>query len=64
MKKITKNNLIKFIQMKKDYLQNHDANLLKQINDFIDNVINKDKSYFGKISKMSFKSEDIKYLIY
>ena len=47
MKKVTRNNLLKFIEMKMKYQEQDeeekDEVLLEQINQFIDEVINKDK---------------------
>lgn len=65
MKRVTKNNLLKLIEMKKTYLENKekDPDLLLQINNFIDNAINKDKRYFSKLNKYNFTSEQLKYLL-
>ena len=40
MKRVTENNMRKFIALKKKYIAVKDKNILKQINDFIENVIN------------------------
>ena len=42
MQKVTKNNILKYIEMKKEYEINPSQELLEKINDFTDNVINKD----------------------
>ena len=63
MKRVTKNNLIKLVELKKQYENNKDAKILKEINDFIDNVINKDKSYYSKLSSYDFDEETKKYLV-
>jgi len=65
MKRVTKNNLLKLIDMMKDYEEQEekDKQLLQRINDFIDNVINKDKRYYNKLNKYNFTNEQLKYLI-
>ena len=65
MKRVTKNNLLKLVQMKKKYIEDdgQDKELLKQINDFIDNVINKDKSYYSKLKRYDFDNETLEYLM-
>ena len=63
MKRVTKNNLIKLVELKKQYENNKDAKILKEINDFIDNVINKDKKYYSKLSSYDFDEETKKYLV-
>ena len=64
MKRVTKNNLIKYVEMKKEYLKdNSNKELLKQINDFTDNVINKDSRYYHKLTEYKFDRETLKYLM-
>jgi len=63
MKRVTKNNLIKLVGMMTEYKISEDKELLKEINDFIENVINKDKSYFKKLQSYDFDNETLKYLI-
>jgi len=65
MKRVTRNNLLKLIDMMKDYEEQEekDKQLLQQINNFIDNVINKDKRYYNKLNKYGFTNEQLKYLI-
>ena len=65
MKRVTRNNLLKLIDMMKDYEEQEekDKQLLQRINDFIDNVINKDKRYYNKLNKYNFTNEQLKYLI-
>ena len=63
MKRVTKNNLIKLVDMMTEYKISEDKELLKEINDFIENVINKDKSYFKKLQSYGFDNETLKYLI-
>jgi len=65
MKRVTRKNLLKLIDMMKKYEEQKekDKQLLRQINEFIDNVINKDKSYYSKLSKYNFTNEQLKYLL-
>lgn len=63
MKRVTKNNLLKLVDKMKQYEDKKDSILLKEINDFIDNVINKDKSYYKKLQSYNFDNETLKYLI-
>ena len=65
MKKVTKNNLLKLIDMMREYEEQEkkDKQLLQHINNFIDNVINKDKRYYSKLNKYNFTDEQLKYLI-
>lgn len=46
MKRVTKNNLLKLVDMMKEYQKIKNQKLKNIINDFIDNVINKDKKYY------------------
>ena len=64
MKRVTRNNLLKLIDMMRDYEEQKekDKQLLRQINDFIDNVINKDRRYYSKLTKYNFTNEQLKYL--
>lgn len=65
MKRVTKNNLLKLVEMKKKYIEDdgQDKELLKEINNFIDNVINKDKSYYSKLKSYNFDNETLEYLM-
>lgn len=63
MKRVTKNNLIKLIQMKKQYEITLKEDLKQQINNFINNVINKDKRYFSKLTSYNFNNDELKYLM-
>lgn len=51
MKRVTKNNLLKLIELKKT------GKALEV------NVINKDKHYFKKLSSYDFNNEQLKYLM-
>lgn len=65
MKRVTKNNLLKFVEMVKTYQEQEekDTNLLDQINQFIDEVINKDKHYFKKLYSYNFTEEELQFLL-
>lgn len=63
MKKVTRNNLIRLVEMKKKYLKTNDQELLKEINFYIDEVINKDNHYYRKLSSYKFSSEMLNYLM-
>lgn len=63
MKRVTRNNLLKLVDKMKQYEDKKDTNLLSEINYFIDNVINKDKSYYKKLQSYNFDNETLKYLI-
>ena len=63
MKRVTRNNLLKFVELRKEYEKSNDIALLDIIYDFIENVINKDKRYYSKLSNYNFDSETLKYLM-
>lgn len=63
MKRITKKNILKYIELKKEYKKTQDQETLKNINEFTENVINKDKKYYTKISSYNINKEDLKYLL-
>lgn len=65
MKQVTKNNLLKLIDLKKDYIEGEekDKELLQIINNFISNVINKDRKYFNKLRSYDFNSDQLKHLM-
>lgn len=63
MKRVTKNNLIRLVEMKRKYKETEDEQLLIKINEYIENTINKDKKYYNKLSSYQFDGETIKYLI-
>ena len=63
MKRVTRNNLLKFVEMRKEYEKSNDIALLDLIYDFIENVINKDKRYYSKLSTYNFDNETLKYLM-
>lgn len=63
MKRVTRNNLLKFVELRKEYEKSEDTKLLDVINNFIENVINKDKRYYSKLSTYNFDNETLKYLM-
>ena len=63
MKKATKNNLLRLVDMMKDYQETKNKKIKVMINDFIDNVINKDKKYYSKLKSYNFNNEILKYLM-
>ena len=63
MRRVTRNNLLKFVELRKEYEKSNDIKLLDIIYDFIENVINKDKRYYSKLSNYNFDSETLKYLM-
>lgn len=60
MKRVTKKNMLKYLEMRKEYKKTRNPKLLKEINNFIDNVINKDKHYYSKLKSYNFTKEQIK----
>lgn len=63
MKKITKDNLLKLVELKIKYIQTKDEKILEVINDYITNVINKDKHYYSKLKSYNFSDDILKYLL-
>lgn len=63
MKQITRNNLIKLVEMMKEYQKTENQKLKNMINDFINNVINKDRKYYSKLKNYNFNNETLKYLM-
>lgn len=63
MKRVTKKNLLRLIDMIKEYNEKQSEELEISINDFIDNVINKDKKYYSKLKSYNFDNEILKYLM-
>ena len=65
MKRVTRKNLLKLIEMMKEFEEQKekDKQLLQQINEFVENVINKDKKYFSKLSNYNFTNEQLEYLL-
>ena len=63
MKQITRNNLIKLVEMMKEYQKTENQKLKNMINDFINNVINKDRKYYSKLKNYNFDNETLKFLM-
>lgn len=63
MKRVTRNNLLKLVDMMKEYQETKNEDLKIIINDFIKNVINKDKHYFKKLKSYNLKNEILEYLM-
>lgn len=63
MKKVTKNNILRYIKMKQEYEKTQDYLLLQRINTFTNNVINKDKHYFHKIQSYNLSNEQLEYCL-
>lgn len=68
MKTVTKENLLQLIALKKEHAEKKedgikDADLLQQINSFIDDVINRDKRYYRKLQSYDFTSDQLRYLL-
>lgn len=65
MKRVTRNNLLLFIEWKKEYINNEkkDTTLLTKINNYIVNVINKDDKYYRKLYDFDFTNNELKYLM-
>lgn len=63
MKRVTKNNLLKLVDMMKEYQETQNEDLRITVNDFIENVINKDKSYFKKLHSYNFSNDILEYLM-
>lgn len=63
MKRVTRNNLIKLVEMKQKYEKIKEEELLTKINEYVENIINKDKRYYHKLLSYQFDNETIKYLI-
>lgn len=63
MKKITKDNLLKLVELKIKYIQTKDDEILEVINEYITNVINKDKHYYSKLKSYNFSDDILKYLL-
>lgn len=63
MKRVTRNNLLKLVDMMKEFQETKNEKLKITINDFINNVINKDKRYYSKLKNYNFDNEILKYLM-
>lgn len=62
MKRVTKQNLLRFVEMKKEYLKEPTEKKLKEINLFVE-AINNDKHYFSKLKSYNFENDVLNYLM-
>ena len=63
MKRVTRNNLAKLVKMMEQCQKTENQKLKNMINDFINNVINKDRKYYSKLKNYNFDNETLKYLM-
>ena len=49
--------------MMEKYQETKNQKLKNMINDFIENVINKDRKYYSKLKSYNFDNEVLKYLM-
>ena len=61
MKRVTRNNIWKYIEMKKQYKITKDSQLLQEINRFTNEVINKDRKYYSKLKSYGLGNNELKY---
>lgn len=63
MKRVTQKNLLKFVELVKEYNETENKNILFKINKYVTDVINKDKRYYTKLKSYNFDDEILKYLL-
>ena len=63
MKTVTRKNLLKLVEMKKEYEKTKNKKILNEINFYIENIINKDKKYYTKLTKYNFSNDILQYLL-
>lgn len=63
MKTVTRNNLLKLIAQKKQFEITRSPRLRAKINTYIEEVINKDKRYYSKLTSYNFSNEQLQYLL-
>lgn len=61
MKRVTRNNLAKLVKMMEQCQKTENQKLKNIINDFINNVINKDRKYYSKLKNYNFDNETLKF---
>ena len=61
MKRVTRNNLAKLVKMMEQCQKTENQKLKNIINDFINNVINKDRKYYSKLKNYNFVNETLKF---
>ena len=60
--KVNYNNIKLFIELKKQYYNNYSNELKKEINRFIDDVINNDKKFYSKLSSYNLSNNELNYI--
>lgn len=63
---VSKESMLQYLAWRREYTEKKEAGvvdkeLFNKIENFIVNVINKDKEYYTKLSSYSFSSEDLRY---
>lgn len=61
MKRVTRQNMLRYIDMIKEYEKNEAEELRKKIVKFINKGINKDRHYYAKFHSYNFTNEQLKY---
>ena len=61
MKRVTRNNLAKLVKMMEQCQKTEKQKLKNIINDFINNLINKDRKYYSKLKNYNFDNETLKF---
>lgn len=61
MKRVARNNLAKLVKMMEQCQKTENQKLKNIINDFINNVINKDRKYYSKLKNYNFDNETLKF---
>ena len=62
METVTRDDLLKLIAKKKQFIITRDPKLRVEINTYIEDVINKDKKYYSKLTSYNFDNEQLQYL--
>jgi hypothetical protein len=63
MRTVTRDDLLKLIAQKKRFEITQSPRLRAKINIYIEEVINKDKRYYSKLTSYNFNNEQLKYLL-
>lgn len=63
MKTVTRDALLKLIAQKKRFEITRNPQLRAKINTYIEEVINKDKRYYSKLTSYNFSNEQLQYLL-
>lgn len=61
MKRLTKNNILKMIEMMKKYEETENKDILIKINSFISNI-SKDKHLYSKLYSYNLSNEQLNYV--